>query len=390
MLKYELKKLFAKRLNAAFLIVLILAAAVFNLFAVRSVRYFDSSGAMNQSIGAVRALTAEKNQWKGDLTPEVLEKAASENQKLYKRYGRNVPDEVYVKVLQPADDILGMLGSIGGDSSDFAAPEKAKQFYQIREEQMAETAKEYGKNSRQQEFLKEQYAGIHTPFYYEAADAWEILIRYAEFYGIIIALLVGLFAAGIFSDEFRLQADSIFFSSRYGRSKAARNKIWAGILMAAILYWGSMLLFSIIGFSVMGTSGAGTPIQIKWADSIYGITYGQEYLMTLLYGYTACLLSAAVTMLISAGRHSSGIAICVPFLLFCVSPFLARALGAELFSDLLPQRLFYLDNIIGKPVLFQMGDMIFRQVPFLLFFYLAISILCMPLIYRAYHRYTMK
>ena len=65
MLNYELKKLFAKRINVIFLVLLLAAAVIFNLLAAKSVLYFDSHGAEDQSLKAVRMLTEEKNKWKG-------------------------------------------------------------------------------------------------------------------------------------------------------------------------------------------------------------------------------------------------------------------------------------------------------------------------------------
>lgn len=390
MLKYELKKLFAKRTSRAVLIFILLAAFLFNLFAIKSVPYFTGDGNPDTSPGAVRSLTREKNKWKGELTPQVLEKAAAENQSLRRQYGDSIPDDRYAEVLQPAGDILGMLEQIREDGAGSVGPETAKQFYQLRQEKLAARAKENGETAAQREFLEKQYAKAETPFYYEGTDSWEIMTRYAEFYGIILALAVGFLSAGIFSDEFRLQADSIFFASRHGRSRASGNKLRAGLLTATAVYWGGMLVFSIMGFAVMGTSGGGVPVQIKWAESLYPITFRQEYLLTLFCGYTASLLSAAVTMLISAKRHGSGIAVCAPFILFCVSPFLARTLNMDAFTNVIPQRLFYIDNIMGKPVFFQIGDAVIRQIPFVLILYLAVSLVCLPLIYGACHRYTMK
>lgn len=238
--------------------------------------------------------------------------------------------------------------------------------------------------------MKEQYADINTPFYYEAADSWKIALKYAEFYGIVIVLLIGYFAAGVFADEFRLQADSVFFSSRYGRTKAVRSKICTGVLMATVVYWGAMVLFSVITLTVMGVSGAGTPIQIEWKDSIYAITYVQAYFLVLVCGYIASLLSASITMLISAKTHSASIAMCIPFFLFCVSPFIARALGFETVSNVIPQRLFFVDNIIRAPIVFQVGDMVFRQIPFIMFLYTIISLATVPFIYRSYQRHVVR
>src|SRR5699024_3366769 len=110
-------------------------------------------------------------------------------------------------------------------------------------------------------------------------------------------------AAGIFSDEFSLRADSVFFSCRYGRSRAVRSKILTGLLMATVIYWAGMALLSGISFAVMGVSGFGTTYQIQYPYSIYNISVGQEYLILLLCGYIASLLSASVAMLVSAKTH---------------------------------------------------------------------------------------
>ena len=149
---------------------------------------------------------------------------------------------------------------------------------------------------------------------------------YATTYGIILVVLIGFLAAGIFADEFSLKADAVFFSCRYSRTKAVRSKILTGLLMATVIYWTGMALLSGISFAVMGVSGFNTPYQLEQPYCIYNITFGQEYLIILVCGYIASLLSASVAMLVSAKTHSANIAVCIPFILFCVSPFIGRAL----------------------------------------------------------------
>lgn len=396
MLNYELKKLFTKRLNRAFLLAAALLAIAFSFFAVRSVIYFDENGTMDKSLGAVRLLTEEKNKWSGDLTPKVIAGAVAETQQVDRSYPGDVPNRVYYEVLQPASDIVEMAGDtiIGYDKAEDPAAQitekQAKAFYKIRREKLCQAAREYGKTPQQQDYLKAQYEQVDTPFAYEAADPWKIAIRYGSFYGMALVLLIGFLAADLFADEFRQRADSIFFASRYGRTKAARSKIGAGLVMASIVYFAAMLLFSILMFAIMGTSGAGTPIQMEWKDSIYAFTYGEVYGIVLLCGYIASLFSASTTMLLSSQKHAYAVAICVPFLLFCVSPFIARAVGAETFSDLIPQQLFYVDYMIREPVTFQIGSTVLGHIPFVMVLYLVVALVFLPLIYCKYHRYAIK
>lgn len=158
MLKYEWKKLFSKRINVMFIIVMVLIAIVFSIFAIRSVRYFNDDETMSKSIGTVRLLSEEKNQWRGKLTPEVLSKVASENQSIYQKYGDAVPNDVFRQVIQPSLDIAEMIGGtvIGydgpGDPAMQVTPKQARSFYDIREKQILDTIREYGKNSKQQNF----------------------------------------------------------------------------------------------------------------------------------------------------------------------------------------------------------------------------------------------
>ena len=95
------------------------------------------------------------------------------------------------------------------------------------------------------------------------------MTMYAQTYVLLLAVVIGFLTAGIFSAEFRPGAEDIFFASKYGRSKAVKNKILAGVLVATIVYWVGVSILSLIAFSVMGTSGFFTPYQIDDPYSIY-------------------------------------------------------------------------------------------------------------------------
>ena len=73
---------------------------------------------------------------------------------------------------------------------------------------------------------------------------------------------------------------------------------------------------SVICFGIMGTSGMDTPYQMYQAYSIYIMSYGQYYLLTVVCGFIASMLAASVSMLVAAKMHTISVAICIPYFSF--------------------------------------------------------------------------
>ena len=160
---------------------------------------------------------------------------------------------------------------------------------------------------------------------------------YVETYSIILAIIVGFICAGIFADDFQTKADAVFFSTKYGRTKAIKTKILAGIATTVMIYCMGIILLSVICFGIMGTSGMNTPYQMYQAYSIYIMSYGQYYLLTVVCGFIASMLAAVVSMLIAAKMHTISVAVCIPFFLYCLLPFIGRALsGYTTLFNLIP------------------------------------------------------
>ena len=96
-------------------------------------------------------------------------------------------------------------------------------------------ADQYGKTPEQKDYLEKKYSEIILPLQYESYGAWDTMIMYAETYSIVLAILVGFICAGIFADDFQTKADAVFFASKYGRSKAIKNKILAGVVATTMI-----------------------------------------------------------------------------------------------------------------------------------------------------------
>lgn len=384
MLKYELKKVLNKRMNRVLLAAAILLMVVFSIFAIGSFRAVDTDGETVTGFSAARIMVEDKNRWKGELTPEVIKKSVES--RLADDW-QSTSDIIYstskmlVGEFSDLDDYEAILSA---DSAQIAS------IYDIYHDNLRAMSEEYGDTPEKQAFLMEQYQKIDMPFTYEAHDSWDTMLMYATNCGLILIIVISLITAGIFAEEFQYKADAVFFSTRYGRSKATHAKIRAGLIIATVVYGIGVGLLSIISFSVLGTSGASTAYQFSQPYAIYSVTFGQMYGILVLSGYIASLLAASVSMLIASKTKTMSIAIVAPAILFYVSPFVGRALPFRTFFSLTPDQLMNIVNCARIPYIYQVGSLVFRQIPFIIVFYAVIAVAFLPFVYRNYHKLLLK
>lgn len=384
LLKYELKKLLNKRMNRILLTASLLLALAFSSFAMGSFRAVDAEGQTRTGFSAARIMIEDKNRWQGELTPERIARIVKSRQAGEQQSTLDIiysASKLLVGKLKELDDYEAILSA---DSAQIA------EIYNIYRKNLRAMSAEYGDTPEKQSFLAEQYERIKTPYYYEASDTWETMLLYATTYSLILIIITGFLTAGIFAEEFQYRADSVFFSTRYGRSRAVHTKIYAGLIITTLVYGVGIGLLSAVCFSTMGVSGAKTAYQFHQPYAVYAVTMGQMYGIVVLGGYIASLLSASISMLIAAKTRTMSIAVMIPFVLFCVSPFIGRVLPFRTFFSLTPDQLTNIVNCARIPYLYQLGSIVFRQIPFILAAYVVAAVALLPLIYRSYRRLRVK
>ena len=398
MLKFELKKIFSKRINQVLLAAVLVVTIIYSGMAIGSISYTDEEGQDHTGIEAGRLLAEDINQWKGELTAEKISEVINDYKTLSAEYPDGIPDTEYGKTIQSYYDIYDFVIGIMTPDSEWdesvvyqLSDEQLQDIYTIYQEKKKKMAEEYGTTPEKRNYLESIYEKIEIPLSFEAKDSWDTMTMYAQTYVLLMAVIIGFLAAGIFSGEFRPGTGDVFLAAKYGRSKAIKNKIIAGILVSTVVYWIGVGLLSFISFAVMGTSGFFTPYQIDDPYSIYVMTYGEYYLLILVGGYIATMFCAALTMLVTVKMHTPNLAVCIPFFLLCMMPFIARVLPAfDAFFNLLPTVLTNIFNAVRTPILFQIGSFVFRQISFLMFLYIVLFIVLLPFIYRSYSRYGIK
>lgn len=325
MLRFELKKIFLKRVNQIVLLVLLSIVLMGSFLAIRDVRGYKENGTKISGLSAARQLRKEKNKWQGKLTKEVIQQAVAENQAV---------------------------------------------------------------NARAH-FLIHQFENLKTPLYYEYMEGWKALLdsQYLPTLMIITIVIIGFLISGIFSDEFQLKADSIFFSTKLGRNSAVGAKIKAGILAVTTVYWSVMLLFTVIVLGVLGFDGAGCMIQAggNWY-SMYNITYFQDWLLTMCGGYVAHLFILMLAMLISAKTRSTVVAITIPFALSCAPMFLGRVSVLKELMNFFPDMLLRISKFLDVFLVCEIGGKVFGLYLVLIPVYLLLSLILTPVLYYGYRK----
>lgn len=403
MIRFEIKKVFSKPINKAALLFLIVTLIVVSILTINNVRYVDENGDTTTGINAANHLRDLKNQWAGYVTTDVLSKVIEENTAI------NNSKEALSDVVQEKDkayakkqgfsDIVEMISNafVGFGEYDYYRADhvttgEVGKVYEKRVSALKDwldTGEEHFSDA-EKAFLIGQYQDLETPFYYEYADGWQALLQNISTVILILALIIGFFVAGIFSDEFQLKADSIFFSTKLGRNKAVRSKIGAGFIITTLTYVICVFLYSAIVLLLLGTDGAGCPIQWSMWKSFYNVTYFQAYLLIVLGAYIGTLFAMTVAMVVSAKTHSTVVTIMIPFILLCVFPFLSRIITLPQMCALFPDQLLEIFVILKDSGLYEIGGKVIGTVFVIIPLYLVPCIVLQPILYGIYKRAEVK
>ena len=403
MMKFEIKKVFSKFKNkiAIFLLLIILIAT--SILTMNRVEYVDANGNISSGIAAAKNLSAEQNKWSGYLTEDVFMEVLKENERI------NNSPEALSEDIQDQDKAYGKKQGISRivelintsfsewrDYNDYAidnvSVEEVKEVYAKRISALKKylNSGEETFTDAQKKFLIKRYEDLKTPFYYEYMGGWVALLQNISTFILMLALVIGFFVSGIFSDEFQTKADSIFFSSKLGRNKAIVSKISAGFLITTALYVVFVLLYTVIVLLALGADGANCPIQLDLWRSAYNITFFQAYLLIVVGGYVGTLFAAIISMIVSAAARSTATAVIVPFIILCMFPFLSRIITLPGICSFFPDQLLEVYISIKDFQLVEIGGRVMSVVTVIIPVYMAVCLFLLPVLYRVYKKVEIK
>lgn len=388
MVFYELKKIIVKpgsKIAIALLIVIVALMCYLQTCEKSSeICWINENGRFEIGFSSTRRLREAQKVWSGPLDEEKLQMALlflKQNNTSHKRQGagqiRALLNRSYQENLKyTADDYY---------NAERIEPSQLTQFYKNREKLMYQWL--YGEASNggsnlyteaEKRFLMEQIKTIKTPFQLDYVMGWEQASKAAVGISTVGIIILGFLLTGVFADEFRWNADTVFFSTLYARKKAVKAKIVVAFLVTSVLYWSAIIVSGLFLFNYFSIDGANCPIQTlsEYWFSIYHLTFMQRYMLTILSNYIGWLFTASTIMMFTAICKSSIVPVIVPILLNIIPMW---ALGDANFLPklltLFPSSLFTLFTDMDNTTVYTIGNTVTTAGPIIIPMYILLTLL---------------
>ncbi|MDO4455069.1 MAG: hypothetical protein Q4B90_11370 [Eubacteriales bacterium] len=233
---FELKKIFSKTSSKVALL-LLFGFMIYLVSIANSVVWINEDGTEVTGKEATKKIRQAEQKWYGPLTEEKIADVITQNWDQGNREIRTLIAKGF-----------GGLDTIDTTIVDALTADDAANFYSNRINSVKDWLEEQGDWYSQEEktFITEQYKNMEVPLHYEYTKGWTKLFPAASNLQTFLVFVIGFLVAGIFSEEYRTGAYSIYFSSAHGRGKAITAKIKAGFFLITAVYWISFLFFSFL------------------------------------------------------------------------------------------------------------------------------------------------
>lgn len=324
LVKFELKKLFTKKMNIIVLIVCLFLITI--LFGLSGIDFLASDELGNNYKGqeAIELRKEQIAQLKGTLTNERITQEINDLQDLRKNpdnlvvnsYGEeDFSKKIYNEYLDNRLNLLTNINKVyAGYNSSYIDEilkvdlENTEDFYTLRQNVIKESLNQdySGKTytDQEKEYWIEKSSKVETPFEYDFYYGWSNTFNSYQM-TVVTIIAVCICLSSIFSGEYQSGADNIILTSKYGKSKAITAKIIASIIFATIVFV-VYLIFSVGSVLLMfGTDGWNLPIQIMNILSVYPLTFLEAFLYNVGISYAILLGMVGLTLFLSSKLKGS-------------------------------------------------------------------------------------
>lgn len=331
LLLLEIKRVIKSRMTWILLLIAVALSVIisYQVISEAQYRYADENGKLAKITGieAIRADKVQMQPYEGAVTETKLRDALKTFQDVYKRYGENIPQDIYYSKLVPNMYFLNMISTVYPKSGDeYEAlnkvnPEDITNFYQQRSEVL--------KN-----YLKEEYPGnenillqvqklnekVSTPFVlkegYTNDNSTNLCILI-----FLLVLICSIVVSPIFSAEYQNGSDDILRCTKNGHIKLAITKLCSALLIIVAMFAVCTLTFVLTVNNAYGWESMKSSVQVMSVSvfSFVPLTMGQEQGLTILAGLLTLLAAACFALFFSAKCQHSTTALIIS-IMFCILP----------------------------------------------------------------------
>jgi ABC-type transport system involved in multi-copper enzyme maturation permease subunit len=299
--------------------------------------------------------------------------------------------EMYVR---PYSAIYAVVHSIyNGPSGKFniedfqkLTKEQADNFYKIREQNQVSSIEKSQISEPAKKKLLALDAQIQTPFIFEYANGYLRFDDVMYAIGILICFVLAVCIAPIFSGEYISGTDQLILSSKYGKNQLIKAKLFTGMTLSALICLTLMAVVYVLSMLIFGADGRNAPLQLFIPMCPYPLTMGQVALLYAVCILSACLLTAAITMLLSA-KLKSPFGVIVIITVFIIAPLFVNIHESNILSynilNLLPAKMLNFLSLISQ-IQYELLGMVFQPYVFKPIFTLIAILPFIPFAYRGF------
>lgn len=263
---------------------------------------------------------------------------------------------------------------------------QADDFYTLRRDKQTQAVEQTRMSDRGKEAVLALDARVKTPFAFSYTDGYTrfFTLMYSE--GLMAAFVMAICIAPLFSAEYATGADQLILASKHGKRRLIQAKLFTGFSLAAAITLTLTALSYFLSMLTFGFDGGNAPLQLYYPMSPYPLTMGQTALLLSICILFACLLTAAVTMLLSAKLKSPFGVIVLISLLLVVPMFIQVSYDPIWLSNLVHLLPTYMMDFgpVTSPIQYEMLGLVVRPYVFMPLFAAVVCILLAPLAYLAF------
>lgn len=195
-----------------------------------------------------------------------------------------------------------------------ARDEKVKKYFDI-------DFSDWVYSQQEKDFWNLKNSQIKTPYEYGYHAGWKSLFQCFELL-IVPIIAICICVAPVFAGEYQSGADSVILSTKYGKSKLIKAKIFASFLFALVALSINILLAVVIQLALFGIDGWNLPLQILNVTIPYNFSLFEAAMICIVILFLVLIGMVAFTLFLSAKMKTSFVVLAIDVLVILLPVFM--------------------------------------------------------------------
>ncbi len=305
--KYELKKLFKRRIVWVTLIIAFTASALSMILNLCGYAYVDGVK-LESNYDAFLVDKGYQMQLDGrEIDQTLLEEMLNAYSYIPDTEKKYSTTEEYQKYARPYSAIFNFVR----DMTQMTVSDTIKwkpdtdDLYNKRRNLLESNWVSEGLSEGEKQFWLQKEAKISTPYVYRYTEGYYMILISVATNGLLTLMSVSICLANIFSEEHSKRTDQPILSSKNGKTAAYWSKLLAGISFSVGISLLLLISTSAIALAMYGIQGFDAMFQLIFAWCSYPLTTGQAVLIIYVCVIATAAVFGSFVMLLSELLHSN-------------------------------------------------------------------------------------